>query len=249
MALKLLAPTLILGAVFLLSWFLTNRFSLKLDFSQAFKSNTQPPPQPASGGISVVLNGVAGDHAVVGFTFPSDSTTTSSENLAVEQKNLDEIVAGLNQIETEQWEFLTNLPASIFRFDVILNSYPNSLNNAKKASYYLVTDQNGVVHKVLPGENITLAHGFKIADLTAALSKVHIKLVYDNGMYQNFYDPQGQLVSQATGALSIKPTIFLQLLIILGVWAFVVAFLLLVKQTILSSQDVREVIDFFQNSN
>lgn len=249
MAFKFLVPTVILAIVFLVAWFLISNFSLKLDFSQAFKSNVQPPPQPPSNGISLVLNGVAGDHAVVGFTFPSSSTTTSSEDLIVEQKNLDEIVTGLNKIETEQWEFLTNLPASIFRFDVILNSYPNSPNNTKKASYYLVTDQNGVVHKVLPGENITLAHDFKIADLTIALSKVHIKLVYDNGMYQNFYDPQGKLVSQATGALSIKPTLFLQLLIILGVWVFLVAFLLLVKQTILSSQDVKEITGFFQNPN
>jgi len=212
-----------------------------------FKPTVSAVPNPESGGVPIVLNGVDGDTAVVGFQFPNSEN--SSEELDVTEKNISEIKAGLDKLEIEQWEFLTKLPSSIFRFDVILSSYQDSPNKAKKASYYFIKDSNGIEYKVLPGGNIILIKSSKIEDLSYSLSGIQIKLIYEHGLYQNFYNEDGELVSQATGELIIKPTILLQILIILGIWASIVTFLMLAKQTLMSSQDLKEVIIFFKNNN
>lgn len=245
LAYKILVPiVLILVPALVIAWCLSSLFSLKLDFTQAFKPETSPVPDPDNGGVSLRLNGVDGDSAIIGFRFPNSQD--GSEQLSVTEKNLEEIKSGLSRFEINRWEFLTNLPVEVFRFDIFLHSFPTSPNNAKGASYYLVTKPNGEVTKVLPGEKFQLARGAEVENLPNILAQTNIKLVYEHGLYQNFYDVDGFLVSQATGELIIKPTVLIQLLIIFGAWIFVVAFLTLLKQTILSSRDLQEVIDFLK---
>lgn len=240
--LKFGVPLVIVFVFLLFSLGVISYLTLRLDLSKIFKTTPQPAPTPATGGLSVKIAGVDGDSAVVGFRFPKSAS--SSEEILFTGKNLEEIELGLNKIETDRLEGLTNLPSTVFRFNVSLISYPDSPNKAKKASYFLVTDSSGVVQKVFPGESLTFIKNVKIGDLPSILSASDIKLVYENGMYQNFYDTEGNLVSQATGELVVKPTPLVQLLIILGVWAFIIALLALIKQTILSSQDVNAIIDF-----
>jgi len=129
---------------------------------------------------------------------------------------------------------------------VILYSHLGSPNNSKKISYYLVTDFHGIAHKVLPGEKIMLARNSKIGDLPTTLSRVGIDLIYENGLYQNFYDKDEEFVSQATGSLLIKPTALLQVMLFFGAWVFVIAALLLVKQTVMSSSDLKEMLVYLK---
>lgn len=240
--LKVALPLIIIFVAALLSlYFISAYFTLRLDLSKVFKTSVQPAPSPATGGISVRLGGIDGDSAIIGFQFPA--TDNSSEDIPFTEKNLEEIRSSLTSIESDQIEFLTGLPASIFRFNLYLVSYKDSPNKAKKASYFLVRDSSGSATKVLPDQSVMLAKNITLDNLVNVISLKTISLIYTNGMYQNFYDQGGNIVSQATGELVIKPTVKIQFLIFLGLWTFIIAFLTLLKQTIGSSKDLQDVID------
>src|SRR5258708_6411192 len=114
--LKFGVPLIIVVIVLLLSITVISRLGMRLDFSKVFKTTVQPAPTPETGGISTKLQGVAGDSAIVGHQFPNSAS--SSEEIPFTGKNLTEIESGLTQIETDHWEVLTNLPSTVFRFDV-----------------------------------------------------------------------------------------------------------------------------------
>jgi hypothetical protein len=239
--LKFAAPILILFLVILSFVLLCSRFKLELDFSKVFDVNL-PPADP--GTPQVRINGVAGDSLVISFPIKQ---TKGAEELTVTKKNLEEIERGLDNLEFQRWESLTNLSSSLFRFNVNLYSDLKSPNNAKKASYYLITLLDGREQKVLPGHSFELSSGSKFEDLSENLSKIKIKLVYDMGMMSNtFYDEKGQFVSQSTGKIAIGMTSLTKLWIFLGVWAFWVGLIALVKQTLLSSVDFRDIYNFFK---
>jgi hypothetical protein len=236
---KFLVPIVFIFVAFLLSRYLTYRCTVTLDFSQVFKSSIQQPPQ-----LMIPINGVEGDKAIIGFNFPN--STSSSEELTVTEKNLDEIRSSLNNIETQQWQIVTNLPSTILRFNATLYSSLSSPNNAKKISYFLITDSDGVEYKILPGENRQLINNISISNLPEGFSKLKIKMIYENRLYQVFLDKNGQLVSQATGKLVLRPTGITQLWIFFVSWAFIAVLFSLLKQTALLSKDFKEALSFFR---
>lgn len=229
-----------------LAFLLTNKFTLELDFSKIFKPIPSSSPQPQTGGMSVRLRGVDGDFADVGFKFPQEKT--SLEGLKIEEKNINEIKQSLNNLEIDQWEFLTNLPKSIFRFDITLDNSTSSPNNGKSGSYYLVNQVSGSQLKIFTGQKDTIIQSVRLENLPEELSKTKIELLNDGGIYHKFYDKEGNFISQSTGSLIIKPTIFLQFLIIFASLVFVTTTLVLLKQIIMSARDVNEVINYFKKN-
>lgn len=213
-------------------WYLT----LRMDLSRVFKTTVQPPPP-----MAIKLQGVDGDSAIIGF-----GSREGSEKVPFVGKNLAEVKAGLSKIQIDQLEFITSITSTVFRFDVWIVSYPDSPDNAKKVSYFEVVDSEGVVNKIAPGKSLKIIRSSKMDDLADIISATDIKLVYENGLYQNFFDEDGNLVSQATGELVVAPAPLTQLFVFLGVWAFIVGLLFLVKQTLLSSKDLKEILEFIK---
>lgn len=246
--LKLLIPITILFAAFLLACWIVSYLTLRLDFSKIFSATVLPAPTPDTDGLSIHINGTDGDFAVVGFAAPGAELTFPeriSEEIVIEGKNLDEIRTALNAIEVEKFEFLTLLPSSVFRFDIYLRNDTSSPNNAKKISHYVIS-QGGTSRKLLPGAHIALARNAKFDDLSKTLTSMQIALVYQHGLYQSFYDSTGKLVSQATGTLVIKPTMFVQFLVFLASWTFVIALFTLFKETILSGREATSLLEYLK---
>lgn len=239
--LKFLAPLILLFAVVLIFLSLVRYFTLRLDLTSAF--NIQVTPQTPQDGIFIKLNGVDGDSAIVGI---STSESGASEEIEFTGKNLDNIKAGLNKFQLGQWEFMTKLPEAAFRFNVYLLSDSDSPNKAKKIGNFVVSVASGTPFSIPPGKYRLLGNNVPIAEISETIENTNIKLVYEDGWYNAFYDEQGNFISQSTGTLVLKPTVFTQLLMVIGVWTFAIAFIALTKQTLLLGKDILETVDYLR---
>jgi|SRR3989344_1005354 len=213
-----------------------SRFTFTLDFSDSFTATPQPAPK-----LSIKLNGVSGDSAIVGFD--GFEEPRSAEELIITPGALEKLKNHLDGSALERWEFFSKLPTSIFKFKAWIVSDTNSPNNAKKASYFLVTIGSSDPEKILPGSKIPLTGNFGIQDLLLAIPTIKTELYY-NGFFNNFYSAEGDFVSQATGKLVIKPSSFTIFIILLGSWLLALSFVGLVKQTIITSGDLDPVAKF-----
>src|SRR5258708_1447113 len=202
-------------------------FTLNLSLEQAFKST----PKTDWGGISLKLKGVAGDSAIVGFN--PFSTGSSSEELLLSPKTVEEIRSSFSDADLDRWKFLTGLSPSLFQFNLLLVSNNSSPNNGKKkCSYFSVNIASDTAIKVLPGQKVYLKRGLKVDDLAQTISSIKISFIDDFPIYDLFYDQDGKFVSQATGRIIVTPTWTTQVLIFFGAWVFIIALLALIKQTL-----------------
>ena len=228
---KFILPAIIVAVTLLISYLIWTSLELDLDITQVFNSNPTPAPS-GNAGLSITLKGVDGDSAQVGFM----PTGGDSESAAMTSKTSEQLQKSLGRVDFAQWQSLTNLPTSIFRFNAYLVSATSSPNNSKKVSYFLVT-QGSIQTRIAPGGAMELVHDFDLSNLPKLLAGTEIKLGYENGMYMNFFDKNGNFVSQSTGQVQIRTTFFTKILIFFGVWAFVVGALTLAKQTLVSGKD------------
>jgi hypothetical protein len=227
---------------------------MELNLAQAFESTIQPPPTQE--GVSIQLNGVNGDKAIIRFRMPKivrdktgqvESVTdrSGSERLSLTPKKREEIQASLSALDPQKWQILTKLPSPIFTYSLDLISDKTSPNNAKKVSRFLVTVANRDSEELTPGGTLRLGDDLQINEISEVLASAKLDLAYDMGMYMNFFSKTGEFVSQATGTIIIKPTFFTRLSMFLGVWVLVLALIKLFKETILASNDFKQIKDHY----
>jgi hypothetical protein len=254
---KFIIPLGILVASFGLTWFTCSQYlTIDLNLSQAFEPVVQPPPSKDNGrGLSVQLNGVDGDKAVIGFLFPQIGVEadgmfklgeSSSEELALTPKTRDEIRKNLSNLDPQKWEVLTKLPSPIFRFNLNLVSGKDSPNNAKKASHFVVTVAGAGTQKVMPGQEIPLGQNLEVEDISQTLASSKIDLVYGNGMYMNFFDRNGSFISQATGILNVRPTFLTRCSVFISIWVLLLGLIALFKRTLLASKEFEDIQHHFK---
>ena len=260
---KISLTLIILLLCVILTWITCSKYlTMELNLSQAFKS-TESPTKGNSQGSSIQINGVDGGKAVIGFTIPRITRKGSgeiefgvkeatSESLALTPKKQEEIKANLSELDPQRWQVLTKLPSPIFRYNMKLISDLESPNVPKKISHFLVTRSDGNNQKLMPGQKIILGNSLQIEDISRTLSTTKIDLVYRAGvmgMYMNFYDKDGKLVSQATGKIDINPTFFTVLTVFVGIWVILLGFVTLLKNTFLVSKEFEQIIDHFKRQS
>jgi hypothetical protein len=254
---KVLVPVAILLVGLGLTWFTCSQYlTIQLSLSQAFEPIVQPPPDKNNQrGLSIQLNGVDGDKAIIGFSFPQMRAEeggifhfgeSSSEELALTPRTRDEIRKNISNLDPQKWEVLTKLPSPIFRFNLDLVSGEDSPNKAKKASHFIVTVPGAGTQKVMPGQEIRLGQDLQVDHISETLASAKIELVYGNGMYMNFFDKNGNFISQATGTLNVQPTFFTRCSVLASIWVLLLALLTLLKKTLLASKDFEEIQNHFK---
>jgi hypothetical protein len=245
-----------------LTWFICSQYlTMRLDFSQAFESTIQPPPtKDNSKGLSVQINGVDGGKAIFGFVMPQiirrDSGEVEfiegesiSEKLALTPRKQEEIEENLSQLDPQKWQVLTELPSPIFRYNLDLISNQESLNSAKKQSYFLVAVARHNAQRVMPGQEYALGRNLEIGDISRRLAATKIDLVYGTGvmgMYMNFYDKRGEFISQATGTLVITPTVWTKGAVFVGWGLLLLVLITLLLRILLIPKNFKEAIDYYK---
>ena len=160
-------------------------------------------------------------------------------------KTLEQIKAGLNQLDLEKWAQMSKLPSPIFGFNLSLKSEPTSPNNLKKISYFLIYVGSAQTNKVMPGEEIVFARNVSINRLTDVLSSTKVGFFYQRDSTNFFatmaaYDKSGNFISQSTGTLKFRPGWVTRGFMFLGVWAFIIGLCVLLKQTLLIGKQLKE---------
>jgi hypothetical protein len=205
--------------------------------------------------MAIQINGVDGDKAILGFSWKKRADggpgfgERSSEKLLLTPKKLDEIRKNLSNLDPQKWEILTKLPSPIFRFDLDLISDETSPNNSKKASYLLLKAPGGDVQKLKAGQKVSFARDLQVEDISRTLTRSRIDLVYQHGMYMNFFTEKGKLISQATGAIVIRPTLPTQASVLVSIWVLLLGLIALVKKTLLSSIDFEDIRNHYRLAN
>lgn len=238
LAFKLLIPTILIVLSLFLGLYITNQlFTFKFDLRDVFEQTPTTPPQ-----MNLKLNGVDGDWAIIGFLADKEA-----ESALMTQKSIEDIKQQLDKHEIEKWEFLTKVPATFLKFNLYIYNSLQSPNNSKKVSILEVTHPNGGTSSLLPGENKVVGKDFLFKELGDVVGTIRMKLKYSNGQYMAFYDKDGKFVPQSTGQLVLGLSLQSQLLIIGGSLLFLVAIFVFLKQLILSSKDVREILSYFRS--
>ena len=251
-------PLLILALVSISTTYICSSYlTLDIDFNQAYDVVVQQPPtKENSEGLSIKLNGLDGGKAIIGFRPPNfkhengnvriEEKEKSSENLILSPKKSDEIQAKLSELNPQKWQVLTNLPSPIFKYNLNIYSDPRSPNNAKISSYYLIRNSKGVDVKLIPGQQIQLGSHLRIDEISREIALTNISLVYEHGIYMNFYDRDGKLISQATGTIIINPTLLTIISVFVGIWVVLLGLLKLLKETLLLPNDVKQIKDRYK---
>jgi hypothetical protein len=65
----------------------------------------------------------------------------------------------------------------------------------------------------------------------------------------NFFTEKGKLISQATGAIVIRPTLPTQASVLVSIWVLLLGLIALVKKTLLSSIDFEDIRNHYRLAN
>jgi hypothetical protein len=104
----------------------------------------------------------------------------------------------------------------------------------------------------MPGQEFTLGRNLEIGDISRRLAATTINLIYGTGalgMYMNFYDKKGEFISQATGTIIIKPTLWTIGAVFVGGWLLLLGLKTLLIRTLLVPKDLKQIMDYYKRRN
>lgn len=249
---KFLLPGLIFISIIVivtfLSLFLYSQLKITLPFPEGLTSKALPAPQ----GTTISINGVDGSR--LDFGVPPIETLdiyknyninhsayyspceVPSEEIYFSDNNLKDISNRIDDLEIGKWEPIFSVPASLSSFNLIftINKSTSSL-----ATNFCISTPD-VREEIIPGEKKSIKN-IKRDNVSSFLSQTKIMLEYDD-LYLNFYNNDGVLETKINGRLTMELDIYSKIFIFLGVWAFVIALLLLFKTTIALSKEVSDLL-------
>ncbi len=251
LAFKLAAVMILILIGLMFGMYLTNKFTLSIDLNKAFTVTPSKPTSPGVIGTDYIGLRFRGDdggyvNIVMDPLRVSELTSdTPVEDLAMTRHSIEQIENSLDEAEFEKWERLASLPTTFFSYNLLIYSDPQSPNNGKKDTKFVVKSENGDEVTIFPGDTKVVGRGFKFKKLDTALSSIELHLVTRAPIINTFYDNGENFVPQSTGIFLIRPDFKTQLLIIGAAISVVVALWSLVKNLALAGKDARDIINYY----